>query len=460
MPAVQLIPDGIDAKHINTKVYNVKGMDITGDESFKVWNEALLIHNENTGKLYKIGLEHFCEFIKKTPSKLIGEAREDYINRVPPWDLRHIKDIEAFINYMKSLNGKENVSNNTKNAWIKAVKHFYAANKIPVIGVKAQIPAVPREEYLDIPLLKIEDIRAAVEACGVDKMRRALFLTSISSAQGSAEITKLKGKHLKNRKSGVAIINTSRDKDISKHRYIFFIGAEALQAIAEYKPNLEDDEYIFTPALVEKRRLKAQEVVHCFSTIAEKCGFPDGYFNSHRSRHYFETMMTGNMDSDFIDYVMGHTLPGVKSNYFIGQEDKLLEAYLKNQHLLSIFTSQEILQRQYDELKRKHEKQLSAETGSMRNDIEQIKQEKSRLHTENEELKQQLANLAKDQAELRQYISTLAIVNGNVSMKTKPVNGLKDYPEQVIEEGKEWQLIATGEIKRNKPRQQNQRINE
>jgi integrase/recombinase XerD len=79
--------------------------------------------------------------------------------------------------------------------------------------------------------------------------------------------------------------------------------------------------------------------------------------------------------------------------------------------------------------------------------------ELNRLNTENEELKQQLADLAKDQAELRQYLSNLANVTGNVLMKTKPLNGLKDYPEEEIEEGKEWQLIATGEIKRNKPRQ-------
>lgn len=353
-------------------------MDITKDSIFKLWHEALMIHSRNTGKAYQNGLEHFCEFTKKTPSELIGEARDDYINKVPPWELHHIKDIEAFINYMKSMNGE--VSNNSKLLWLKAVKHFYIANKIPVMGVKAQIAAVARDEYLDIPPLKLEDIRKAVEACGLDKMRRALFLTSITSAQGSAEITKLKGKHLKHRVSGVAVINTTRDKDISRHRYIFFIGAEALQAIAEYKPNLKDDEYVFTPVRGGERRLLPQEVVYHFRTIAEKCGFSGGYFNSHRGRHLFKTTMTGNMDSRFIEYIMGHTLPGVESSYFLGQEDKLLEAYLKNQHLLSIFTPQEILQREYDELKRKHEKQLSSETGKLQSNFSTLAQENESLH--------------------------------------------------------------------------------
>jgi hypothetical protein len=32
----------------------------------------------------------------------------------------------------------------------------------------------------------------------------------------------------------------------TKRRYTFFIGSEALEAIKEYKPNLKDDEYVFS----------------------------------------------------------------------------------------------------------------------------------------------------------------------------------------------------------------------
>jgi len=36
------------------------------------------------------------------PSDLIKEAQEDYVNRVPPWELRHIKRIESFLTFLKT----------------------------------------------------------------------------------------------------------------------------------------------------------------------------------------------------------------------------------------------------------------------------------------------------------------------------------------------------------------------
>lgn len=325
-------------------------MDIN-DSTFQAWIEPLQVHNPSTAVTYKMGLIRFCEFTEKTPEQLLEEARQDYLNRVPPWELRHIKAIEAFILDLKKTNDK---SDNTKLTWLKGIKRFYSDNKIPLIRIKAGISSSPKERYVDLPILKPEDVRKGIEACGLDKMRRALILTLFSSGQGQAEIRRLKGRHLKNVINGVAVVNTYREKDISKRRYTFFIGSEALAAIKEYKPELKDDEYVFTQKWGGKP-LVEQEVVYYLNSIEEKCGFQKGYLKAHRVRHYFKSVLTGKMDYVFIEYIMGHKLRGVEGSYFKGDDKTLLEAYLGNQQHLSIFTDHEILQHEYDNIKKENE---------------------------------------------------------------------------------------------------------
>ncbi|VVB96415.1 Tyrosine recombinase XerC [uncultured archaeon] len=331
------------------------------DSTFQAWIEPLQVHNSSTAVTYKTGLLRFCEFTKKTPGQLLEEARQDYLNRVPPWELRHIKAIENFILNLKKTNL---VSDNTKITWLKGVKRFYTDNKIPLTKINTGISSSPKEEYVDLPTLKVEDVRKAVEACGLDKMRRALILALFSSGQGQSEIRRLKGRHLKNVVNGVAVVNTYREKDISKRRYTFFISSEALAAIKEYKPGLKDDEYVFTQKVGGKPLIE-QEVVYYLGSIEEKCKFPKGYLKAHRVRHYFKSTLTGKMDSVFIEYIMGHKLRGVEGSYFKGDEKTLLEAYLKNQQHLSIFTDHEVMQREYDGLKKENEALKSMFTENM-----------------------------------------------------------------------------------------------
>lgn len=173
-------------------------------------------------------MQKFCEFTKKKPSVLINEARQDYINRVAPWEVRHTKYIEDFV---KSFDGEKAIW--TYLSMIKAIKSFYKFNKIPMYEINHNITSNATDSYLETPILKIEDIRKAIQICGNNKLFKALILTLLSSGQGQAEIQKLKGKHLKDVRNGVAIVNMTRSK--TNTRYTFFIGTEALEAIKEYK---------------------------------------------------------------------------------------------------------------------------------------------------------------------------------------------------------------------------------
>ncbi len=332
------------------------------DEIFNKWFESF--DKINTKLSYRNGLRCFCKFTGMMPTDLINEAREDYINRVPPWELRHVKRIEDFLMYLRT---KEGLADYTKANYIKAIKHFYSFNKIPV-DLKSGITQRATETYLDIPVQKIEDIRKAILSTGTNKFLKAFILTTLSSGQAQAEIRALKGKHLKNIVNGVVVVNMTRGK--TNRRYFFLIGQEALEAIKEYKPNLKDEDFVFTKVL-SNRPLTAQAVTTDFSRHAQKLGFDAGYFAPHRFRHYFKSVLTGNMDNTYVEYLMGHKLPGVESSYFIGNQNKIIEAYLKNQHLLTVFTDKEVLQKQYDELKGKHD----TETETIRKGYEELKKQ-------------------------------------------------------------------------------------
>lgn len=70
--------------------------NVKEDKCFVNWQESLSC-KPSTAAVYKYGIQRFCEFTGKTPSELVQEAREDYINRVPPWELRHINKFEEFM---------------------------------------------------------------------------------------------------------------------------------------------------------------------------------------------------------------------------------------------------------------------------------------------------------------------------------------------------------------------------
>lgn len=322
--------------------------NVVNDPMFGVWYQSVMVSNKNTANGYHYGMIHYCNFTEKSPTELIEEARKDYIDRVPPWELRHVKHIEEFITHLKKVS---DLANNTKLNYIKGVKHFYKFNKLPA-DVDIKIPQGATEKYLDLPPLKLEDVRKMVQTTGHDWFIKAFVLCMLSSGQGQMEIRTLKGKDLKNIDNGVAVVNKTRGK--TNRRYFFFIGAEALQAIHDYKPDLKENEYIFTKKKSNKP-LMPQEINTYLLRHVRRLGFDRAYFAPHRFRHYFKTALTGNMDTTFIEYLLGHKLGGVESNYFLGNQPKMIEAYLKNQHLLTVFTDKEVLQRQYDELKGIHD---------------------------------------------------------------------------------------------------------
>ncbi len=256
--------------------------DLKKDKCIGNWFSTM---KTSTATAYRNGVIKFCEYTKKTPAQLIDEAKKDYIDRVPPWELKHLAQLEQFTNMLKGLDA----ANNSKLTWVRGVKNFYAFHKLPIIGFKLTIPQSSRESYLDLPVLKIEDIRKAILDCGTNKKLKAMILTFLSSGQGQAEVRKLQGRHLKNIVNGVAVVAMTRGK--TNRRCTFFIGSEALNAIKEYKPNLKDEEFIFCRK--DGGEYRPQEIDGLIYRHCEKIGLDRSYFAPHRFRHYFKSTKIG-----------------------------------------------------------------------------------------------------------------------------------------------------------------------
>ncbi len=98
-------------------------MNALTDKLFVDWKKGLKPKTATYGG----GVLKFCEYTDKTPSELITEAREDYVNRVAPWEIRHFKAIEDFVSSLDA-----SLANWTKLGLIKGIKHFFKFYKIPV----------------------------------------------------------------------------------------------------------------------------------------------------------------------------------------------------------------------------------------------------------------------------------------------------------------------------------------
>lgn len=98
--------------------------------------------------------------------------------------------------------------------------------------------------------------------------------------------------------------------------------------------------------------------------------------------------------------------PGVESHYFSGNQDKMIEAYLKNLHLLSVFTDQETLQKQYDDLKQKHvvgNEELKAKIAEMEADkAKQQEKQQADMKTMKSQI-ENLMNWIKEDVESQKY---------------------------------------------------------
>lgn len=328
-----------------------------------------------TERNYLISLQMYCDFTNLTPEQMIREADEDDRLGVLNRD-RRIK--QHMIGFKSSL-ADSNFSPNTQHGYLSGVKSFYKAYDIQIPNLGKPVDAKPLPEHLDIP--SKEDIREALKAC--DARDKAIILVGCSSGLSASSIVDLTIEQFSqglDRETGICTLFLRRDK--TNTDFITFLDPEATTAVLEYlayrnrtldytdtrreqqlakqhwveglevkkgrrgkkggkdEPNGQylfikrqiDDSYLQTKS--EKlRKLDVKGLLKAYSEIANKSQKSGGQgvwdlIRSHNIRKFFNsTLKNAGMDSDLVEYMMGHTLGPTKDAYFRGNAELLRRRY-------------------------------------------------------------------------------------------------------------------------------------
>lgn len=334
-----------------------------------------------TERNYLISLQMYCDFTKLTPEQLIKEADDDVRAGVLNRD-RRIK--QHLIGFKSSL-ADGNYSPNTQHGYLSGVKSFYKVYDHHIPNMGKPVDAKPLPEHLDIP--SKEDIREALKVC--DARDKAIVLVGCSSGLSASSIVELTIEQFfqgLDRETGICTLFLHRDK--SNTNFITFLDPEATTAVLDYlgyrnrtldytdtrreqqlakqhwveglevknvkrgrkgkkKGEEADDEpqgqFLFIKRQIDDsylktkseklRKLDVKGLLKAYSEIANKSQKSGGQgvwdlIRSHNIRKFFNsTLKNAGMDSDLVEYMMGHTLGPTKDAYFRGNAELLRRRY-------------------------------------------------------------------------------------------------------------------------------------
>lgn len=345
--AIKLItPDNIVTP---TVTYNTKKFMV--DELLDEWLENTELA-EKTTKNYKYALKIYCELHTMTPTELIEEAENDLQSDKLP---RQYGIKKRLVQYQKFLS--ESRSQSTKAIYTSGVKSFYHYFEIPLPLAKKRnkIQTLLKNDWKGFG-------RDVVRNClkHLNSRNRAMLLCIISGGFAKNEILNLKISDIQDIDAqGITTVRLIREKTNTK--YTTFLSMEATQAIKEYlKDRKERTErlgivdnipYLFVSVYKgEIKQLDGFAYNMTFIDLAKKMGqefkTDKGTFNAlrgHNFRKFFKTQMQNHgLPVWQVESQMGHELSALDKAYFIEDEHKMKENYIK--HLDAVMVEHEVQQ--------------------------------------------------------------------------------------------------------------------
>ncbi|WP_292467403.1 tyrosine-type recombinase/integrase [Methanolobus sp.] len=386
---------------------------------------SLINPAKSTRQGYLSALAHYTKFTELTPSELIDEGNRDIKAGKLMTDRAVFVRIPGFRDYLQKQNNK--VANPLAPSTIKKhvgkiisfYNYFYIDTpKQPRSGSNVK----PLKENLKRPDKDL--IRAALDIASIRD--KAVMLIGLSSGMGASEIASLKVAQFNegyDSKTGITTFDMRRRK--VGIDFITFISPEASKAVLNYlewrdrppagsekcdlleyeKRKVTPGSYLFIQNKVKKeyllsqnesiRRLTSENITLLYNRISADLGARagPGIFNplrSHNMRKYFNTSLKNEgMDSDLIEYMMGHQLDGSKAAYFEGDPEKLKKIYQKYIPFITIKKELDISESpEYTVIKNENDI-LRAETA--KTIVE--RHELSELKSENAEIKAELGDM-------------------------------------------------------------------
>jgi len=328
-------------------IYDKKNLLV--DEFVDEWLENTELA-EKTAKNYKYAVKIYCEFQKMTPTELIEEAESDLqSNKLP----RQYGIKKRLVQYQKFLT--ESRSQSTKAIYTSGVKSFYHYFEIP-------LPLAKRRNK--IQTLIMNDWKGfgkdVVRNClkHLNSRNRAMLLSIVSGGFAKNEILNLKISDTQDIDAqGITTVRLIRAKTNTK--YTTFLSMEATQAIREYLKDrkerterlgiTDDVPYLFVSVYKgEIKQLDGFAYNMTFIDLAKKMGkefeTDKGTFNAlrgHNFRKFFKTQMQNHgLPVWQVEHHMGHELSPLDKAYFIEDERKMKENYIK--HLDAVMVETEV----------------------------------------------------------------------------------------------------------------------
>ena len=324
---------------------------ITNDE--KILKEMRVLRNwkPETYRLYVFSLESYTNFHKLSMYELIQEAESDE-ETTHKVNKRRIK--QRLTDYQLAMIHQK-LTNNSINTYLANIKQIYKYHDIEIPTIN-NLRVRKTEKYEDLPTKK--EIKHAINQSRT-KMK-AIITFIASSGLRRSDVANLtindfikatrKYHHSNNIRQVLTELSyqnhvvptwniTSIKTEIN---HITFNSSECTQFIIQMlnerlmKHEIRGDEPLFDG--------EAQNITISFHNTNDRLGF--GWkdhrrrFTPHALRKYFSTALTGDdMDLLSCEFLMGHTIDGVKSSYYFSNPEKLKNKYIRHMNVLTFVDS-------------------------------------------------------------------------------------------------------------------------
>jgi site-specific recombinase XerD len=333
----------------------ISPQNIKNDERFKNFIKERKLR-ESTEIIYSRRLSDFCEFIGKTPAKLIEEALKEHNLKSEEHEVYN--NIETYLDVLK----EEGKSFNTIKNRYDTLKAFFKEFNIDMPNINN--PATSENENLIIGIPTINHVKKAVQISGLRD--KSIILLHFTSSMGAIELRYLTygdfinsvDEYLdlsKEEKLDLSIVTSKINKihepvgtwKIKKLKsgiyYTTFNSPESTHAILDYlmerEMNNKPIKSFEDPLFVNTWNKPLTKSVHgaIFKRINDKAGFKhlEGkrrFFTSGTLRKTFEkSMYKAGLNKITIDSLLGYkinnpnTLENLKNQYIISLEFLRLE---------------------------------------------------------------------------------------------------------------------------------------
>ncbi len=335
---LQLLKGNLSPREQKARQYIVESLTgkLPSQIPFALENESVVkvasyllkytIGSKHTFYQYFFGIYRFCNWHGKSPDQIINSALDD--KKVVD---EYVVKIDDFIGDLQA----EDIAPGTINNHVKGVKALFRVN-----GITLTLPyRVPKKiRYPDRAPIP-EELSKVIDIADL----RDKVIVSLLALSGIriGTLTKLRYRHVKHDlEAGIVPVHMHIEAEITKgkyHEYDTFIGAEGVEylkaylnarkigterlesgkirglppeVIADNAPLIRNEHKATIEPISEGAVHHAIQMLYRKAGLIEKSGKVRYELRAHSIRKYFRTQLgaISNIPTDYIEYMMGHTI--------------------------------------------------------------------------------------------------------------------------------------------------------